>query len=95
MPGPQPDDRSDRHARPVASFRPEPGEYATAVELLGARHRGVGDYLRACLLRLASDPDGVLRELAPYWPQPRPKGNPQHRARHESARRGNGHPDGH
>lgn len=95
MPGSHDGHAADRHAVPPRSFRPEPGEYSTAVELLGPRGRGVGDYLRACLLRLAADPDAALRELAPYWPAARPKGNPLHRAGDGGARPGDAAPGGH
>jgi hypothetical protein len=65
-----------QHRHPVHGFRPDPGEYEAARELLAPQGHTVGAYLRACLRWIARDPDAALDALAADWPGPRPYGRP-------------------
>jgi hypothetical protein len=65
---------------PNKCFRPEANEYAGATSNLLERDRHIGDFLRACLAWVKADPDAALATLAPWWPEPRPRGKRSHHA---------------
>jgi hypothetical protein len=66
-----------QHRFRTRAFRPEPGEWEPAEEILTARGMTPGAFLRACLRWLASDPDEVLAVLGEHWPEQRPTGRPR------------------
>lgn len=66
-----------QHQHPVHAFRPAPGEWDPAEEILAARGVKPGTFLRACLRWLASDPGAALAALAGHWPDERPRGRPR------------------
>ncbi|PXY16543.1 hypothetical protein [Prauserella muralis] len=68
---------SSRHAQKWRGFRPDPGEYDAAEDLLDARGKAMSEYLRACLRWLEQAPDEALATVGPHWPPPRPRGRPR------------------
>lgn len=66
-----------QHENPSHAFRPAAEEWDPAEEILASRSITPGEFLRACLRWLASDPDGVLAVLAPHWPARRATGRPR------------------
>lgn len=69
-----------QHRFPTRAFRPDPGEWDPAEEILSARGETPGAFLRACLRWLASDPDEALTMLSGHWPDARPRGRPRREA---------------
>lgn len=68
------------------TFRPESVEdYDAAQEALHKRGFRIGDFLRACVAWVLTDPDAALKALAPHWPAPRPTGWRAHRARQQDS----------
>lgn len=83
---------SDRHRHKKVGFHPSKEEVTRAEEQLKPRGRPMGEFLRACLVAVAEDPEGVLGRLEPVWPEPRPKGRPpgERKPGGERARRSEG-----
>lgn len=71
----------DQHSVTARSFRPDPTEYDTAVTVLTIYGHMPGEFLRACLRWLGTDPTGAMTVLRPHWPTPRPVGRPADRDR--------------
>lgn len=67
---------SNRHKDRALTFRPPEEVRAPAQDALTERGREIGAFLTACLDALAANPDGFLAQLAPHWPDPKPRGRP-------------------
>jgi hypothetical protein len=66
-----------QHGNPSHAFRPAREEWSRAEEVFTSRGIVPGEFLRACLRWLASDPDAALAALDAHWPVPRPLGRPR------------------
>lgn len=66
-----------QHQNPSRAFRPAPEEWEPAEELFTSRGIVPGEFFRACLRWLASDPDKALAALAAHWPARRAMGRPR------------------
>lgn len=66
-----------QHENPSRAFRPAKDEWDPAEEIFKSRGLIPGEFLRACLRWLASDPDQALAVLASHWPARRPLGRPK------------------
>lgn len=73
-----------QHRFPARAFRPEPGEWEPAEQILSDRGETPGMFLRACLRWLASDPDETLAALRAHWPDVRPLGRPRQENRDDA-----------
>lgn len=66
----------DRHERDKTTFRPPPEVKAAAQEVLNDRDDWtMNDFLVACLVLLAKNPQAMLDRLAEFRPPPK-KGRP-------------------
>jgi hypothetical protein len=66
-----------QHENRPRAFRPAGEEWDPAAEVFTSRGIVPGEFLRACLRWLASDPDGALAALEAHWPARRPLGRPR------------------
>jgi hypothetical protein len=71
---------SSQHAYTTRTYRPTRAEADAAGAVLVARGWTRGDYIRAALRWLVSDPDAALAALGHHRPPPRPVGRPPRRA---------------
>lgn len=66
-----------QHENRTRAFRPADEEWEPAKEIFTSRGLVPGEFLRACLRWLASDPDEALAVLSAHWPARRPLGRPR------------------
>lgn len=67
----------DRHRQDKATFRPPPEAKKAAQDVLNSRDDWtMNDFLVACLVLLAKNPDAMLTLLAEFKPEPR-RGRPK------------------
>lgn len=67
---------------PLRGFRPPTDEYNAALAVLSAKGHTITPFLIAALRRLRDQPDQMLADLTPYWPEPTPRGRPPHHHAH-------------
>lgn len=72
-----------RHANPGLTVRPPAEVKSAAQAVLDRRGREMQAFVTACLIAVAAEPDKLLALLAPYWPDPRPRGRPRRPAEGE------------
>jgi hypothetical protein len=70
-----------KHENRPRAFRPADEEWEPAVEIFAGRGIVPGEFLRACLRWLASDPGKALAVLDAHWPARRPLGRPRGKPR--------------
>jgi hypothetical protein len=70
----------DRHADPKLTVRPTEELRRAVLDLLRQRGLTAQDFMIACLSALASDPERQIEAVAPYWPEPKPRGRPPKKA---------------
>lgn len=66
-----------QHENKSRAFRPADDEWDPAEEIFKSRGIVPGEFLRACLRWLASNPDEALAVLGRHWPTRRPLGRPR------------------
>ena len=67
---------SSQHRDPPLNVRPPTADRTAATDALTERGKDMTGFVTACLRALAANPDRLLRQLAPHWPEPKPRGRP-------------------
>jgi hypothetical protein len=68
---------ASQHADPTLGVRAPAELRDAATATLTARDMQMQAFVVACLTAVTANPDQMLKALAKYWPEPKPRGRPR------------------